>query len=141
MKNKNSITFTTDFFNVREGENPYNPEIYGLEPAHYLQNRLTEMGITSDKIIEEDFGFVIPIKGKFGFLWIAVSNVSIYPQNTKEITWLCFVELETFFWKKWFYPKDYQESIKRVKDLEEKILKILNNENFKNVRVGNFSII
>ena len=120
------INFTTDFFVVHQNENIYNHHIYGLDLARFLKAKLAENSLVSGRIIQEDFGFLIPFYKK-PFTWIAVSSLEIKKDNL--ITWSVFVNVEYSFWQNLFNRKNPADE-KFGQQLEDKIIEILTNHKF-----------
>ena len=115
---KTQVTFRSNKFPPYEGEEEQiNPGLWGKRLAEYLVQKLTPMGIQTEEIIAEDWGWYIPVKNEGFTLAICCRH-----QNGDDDEFLCFTEPSTPIIKKLFKKIDDSAQLGRLVGALEKIL-------------------
>ncbi len=125
---KTYVEFQSNAFPPYEGEeDKINPGIYGKRLAEFLAKGLCENNEATDDIFSEDWGWVIPIQNPTFNLWVGLANYAEY-----ENGFLCFIEPQKKFIKKWFKKIPTED---RVNQLQKNIAKVLSeNNNIQNIK-------
>jgi hypothetical protein len=115
---KTQVTFRSNKFPPYEGEEEQiNPGLWGKRLAEYLVQKLTAVGIQTEEIIAEDWGWYIPVKNEGFTLAICCGH-----QNGDDDEFLCFTESSTPIIKKLFKKIDGSAQLGRLVGALEKIL-------------------
>jgi hypothetical protein len=115
---KTQVTFRSSKFLPYEGEEEQiNPGLWGKRLAEYFVGKLKGMGIETEEIIPEDWGWYIPIQNDGFRLAICCGH-----QNGDDDEFLCFTDPATPIIKKLFKKIDATEQLGRVVTAMERIL-------------------
>ncbi len=115
---KTQVTFRSRKFPPYEGEEEQiNPGLWGKRLAEYLVEKLNAMGIETQDIIPEDWGWYIPIKNEGFRLGICCGH-----QSGGDDEFLCFTDPTTPIIWKLFRKIDVTEQMSRIVGALEKIL-------------------
>ena len=115
---KTQVTFRSSKFPPYDGEEELiNPGLWGKRLAEYLVEKLSLLGIQSEEIIAEDWGWYIPIKNEGSTLAICCGH-----QNGDDDEFLCFTEPKTPIIKKLFKKIDVSAHLGQLVGALEKIL-------------------
>ena len=107
---KTQVTFRSSKFPPYDGEEELiNPGLWGKRLAEYLVQKLTLLGIQSEEIIAEDWGWYIPIKNDSLTLAICCGH-----QNGDDDEFLCFTEPSSPIIKKLFKKIDVTAQLGRL---------------------------
>jgi hypothetical protein len=112
------VTFRSSKFPPYEGEQEQiNPGLWGKRLAEYFVEKLNGMGIETQDIIPEDWGWYIPIKNDGFRLAICCGH-----QYGDDDEFLCFTDPATPIIRKLFKKFDATEQLSRIVDALDKIL-------------------
>lgn len=112
------VTFRSNKFPPYDGEeDQINPGLWGKRLAEYLVDNLKGIGIETEEIIPEDWGWYIPIKNEGFRLAICCGH-----QSGAEDEFVCFTEPATPIIRKWFKKIDVTEQLGRVVAAVKEIL-------------------
>lgn len=115
---KTEVKFRSDKFPPYEGEEEQiNPGLWGKRLAEYLVENLNGMGIETEKIIAEDWGWYIPIKNDGFRLAICCGH-----HADSDDAFLCFTDPATPVFRKLFRKIDATEQLGRVVATLDQIL-------------------
>jgi hypothetical protein len=115
---KTHVTFRSTKFPPYEGEEEQiNPGLWGKRLAEYLVQKLAAMGIQTEEIIAEDWGWYIPITNEGFPLAICCGH-----QNGDDDEFLCFTEPSTPIIKKLFKKIDATAQLRQLVGALENIL-------------------
>lgn len=115
---KTQVTFRSSKFPLYEGEEgQINPGLWGKRLAEYFVGKLKGMGIETEEIIPEDWGWYIPIQNDGFRLAICCGH-----QNGDDDEFLCFTDAATPIIKILFKKIDATEPLGRVVTAMERIL-------------------
>ena len=115
---KTQVTFRSDKFPPYEGEEKQiNPGLWGKRLAEYLVERLAVMGIQTEPIIAEDWGWYIPIQNEGFRLAICCGH-----QDGDDDEFLCFTDPSTPIVKKLFRRIDATAPLTRLTEAMAQIL-------------------
>lgn len=114
---KTQVTFRSMKFPPYDGEeDQINPGLWGKRLAEYLVVKLKPLGIETEEIIAEDWGWYIPIKNEGIRLAICCGH-----QDGDDDEFLCFTDPATPIIRKLFKKIDATDELKRIVDAMEKI--------------------
>ncbi|MDR1911940.1 MAG: hypothetical protein LBQ52_06300 [Helicobacteraceae bacterium] len=121
-----SVTFQTDFFKPDPTETEEtNPNCYGKELALYLAEKLKERGVETQKILPEDWGWIVMAFRKPFMLWLGCSNI-----DESVDKWNIFIVAEIPIWRRFFKRIDPTQQINELRlYLEEIVAQIPNISN------------
>jgi hypothetical protein len=115
---KTSLEFRSDQFPPCDGEeDQINPGCWGKRLAEYLQRNLKTHGFDALEIIPEDWGWCVPVQNKEFSLWIGCGH-----QSGDDDQFLCFIQPDKPFIRRWFRKIDTTEHISRLAEALEAIL-------------------
>jgi hypothetical protein len=98
------------------GANSINSDIFGANLAKFLDERFRGAGY-SGGIIEEDWGWMIPLANEPFKLWLGSAS---YDQDGQ---WLVFIEPSKPYVRKWFSKTDTRAAVETVATQLEKFLR------------------
>ena len=105
--------------NETEGVN-YSVGIFGKRLAEYLQKSLPRYGVIVAGIFAEDWGWCIEIAhDEKYFLSIRCANIN---ENESNNRFLCFINPDKPYIRKWFKKIDVRDNIKKVSNALNTIL-------------------
>ena len=115
---KTQVSFRSNKFPPYEGEEEQiNPGLWGKRLAEYLVDQLNKMGIETEEIIPEDWGWYIPIRNDGFRLAICCGH-----QFGDDDEFLCFTDPAKPVVQKFFRKIDVTEQLGRIVSAMEKIL-------------------
>lgn len=115
---KTQVRFRSKKFPPYDGEEEQiNPGLWGKRLAEYLVAKLNAMGIETQDIIPEDWGWYIPIKNEGFRLAICCGH-----QSGDDDEFLCFTDPKTPIIRKLLKKIDATEQLSRIVGALEKIL-------------------
>lgn len=115
---KTQVTFRSSKFPPYQGEEEQiNPGLWGKRLAEYFVEKLNGMGIETQEIIPEDWGWYIPLKNEGFRLAVCCGH-----QNGDDDEFLCFTDPATPTIRKLFKKIDATEQLSRLVAAMEKIL-------------------
>lgn len=118
MAMKTQVEFRSSKFPPYEGEEEQlNPGLWGKRLAEYLVGKLAELGIESEEMIAEDWGWYIPIQNEGVNLAVCCGH-----QDGDDDEFLCFTEPSSPIVKKFFRKVDVTAELRRLVEALEKIL-------------------
>jgi hypothetical protein len=91
-----------------------NPGRHGKLLAQFIRRGLTERGIAAGEPVAEDWGWCVPIQNDEFPLWVGCGNYEEYPDG-----FLCFIEPQKRFVRKWLKRIDTTERVSAVRALDE----------------------
>jgi len=107
---KTQVAFRSKNFPRYNGEEEQiNPGLWGKRLAEYLVDKLKPLGIETEEIIAEDWGWYIPIKNEGFRLAICCGH-----QNVDDDELLCFTDPATPIIRKLFKKIDATYELTRV---------------------------
>ena len=105
------VEFRSDRFPPVDGEDDeVNPGRYGKRLAQFVQRGLKERGIATDEPIAEDWGWCVPVNNDQFRIWVGCGNYEEYPDG-----FLCFIEPQKPFVRKWFKKIDPTARVSAVR--------------------------
>lgn len=115
---KTHVEFRSDCFPAYKGEeNDINPGRFGKRLAEFIATGLRSHGFETDKIVAEDWGWMIPIKNDGFALWIGCGNSEEYADG-----FLCFIEPHTPFIRKLFRKIEVQSRVEALQQAMDAVL-------------------
>ncbi len=115
---KTQVRFRSKKFPPYDGEEEQiNPGLWGKRLAEYLVAKLNAMGIETQDIIPEDWGWYIPIKNEGFRLAICCGH-----QSGDDDEFLCFTDPKAPIIRKLLKKIDATEQLSRIVGALEKIL-------------------
>jgi hypothetical protein len=115
---KTQVTFRSNKFPPYEGEEEQiNPGLWGKRLAEYLVQKLAPMGIQTEEMIAEDWGWRIPIKNEGFTLAICCGH-----QDGDDDEFLCFTDPSTPIFRKLFKKIDATAQLGQLVGALDKIL-------------------
>jgi hypothetical protein len=98
------------------GANSINPGIHGGNLAEFLDRRFRALGY-SGGVIEEDWGWMIPLAKQPFKLWVGCAS---YDEDGE---WLVFIEPSKPFVRRWFGKTDTRPEVEKVATQLEAIVR------------------
>ncbi len=115
---KTQVEFRSSKFPPCEGEEEQiNPGLWGKRLAEYLVEKLAEMGIETEEIIAEDWGWYIPVRNEGFRLALCCGH-----QDGDDDQFLCFTDPDTPIVKKFFRKIDATAQLTQLTGALEQIL-------------------
>jgi hypothetical protein len=115
---KTQVTFRSKKFPPYEGEEAQiNPGLWGKRLAEYLVEKLGAIGIQTEPMIAEDWGWYVPIRNEGFPLAICCGH-----QDGDDDEFLCFTEPSSPIIKKLFRKIDATDQLSRLVEALEKVL-------------------
>jgi hypothetical protein len=115
---KTQVAFKSKKFPPYDGEEELiNPGLWGKRLAEYLVQKLFDMGIKTEEIIAEDWGWYIPIENKGFRLAVCCGH-----QNGGNDEFLCFTHPNTPVVKKFLRTIDATPQLTRITEALQQIL-------------------
>jgi hypothetical protein len=111
----------------KEEEELINPGRYGKKLAEYWVKMLSKEGYKPGELIAEDWGWKVPVGNPSFSLWVGCGNYDEYSDG-----FLCFIEPNKPYIRKWFTKVDASEIIGKLQVAMNKILAA--DKEIKNVR-------
>jgi hypothetical protein len=95
---KNAVHFRTKRFNTTDvGPTFINPRCFGEDLGIWLASQLRGLGVTGDSLIQEDWGWSLPVSIEGRKFYI---NIGIMDEPTDPPEWLVWVEVRAgFLWR------------------------------------------
>jgi hypothetical protein len=100
-----------------KGRRRINPGLWGKRLAEYLKEKLAGLGIATDGIVGEDWGYLLGVKNDSFPLAIGCGH-----QEGGDDEFLCFIEPSKPVIRKWFRKIDTTQAVGRLSDALQKIL-------------------
>jgi hypothetical protein len=99
-------------------EEEINPGLWGRRLAEYLAQKLAAQGIVTDGILEEDWGYYIPVQNKGCRLAICCGH-----QEGDDDQFVCFTDPSTPVVRQFFFRKiDISDQLTRITAALQQIL-------------------
>jgi hypothetical protein len=115
---KTQVEFRSSKFPPYEGEEEeINPGLWGKRLAEYLVQKLADLGIETEDIIAEDWGYYVPVRNEGFQLALCCGH-----QDGDDDEFLCFTEPSKPIVKKLFKKVDATVQLSRLTEAIEKIL-------------------
>ena len=115
---KTQVEFRSSKFPPYEGEEEQiNPGLWGKRLAEYLVEKLAEMGLETEEIIAEDWGWYIPVRNEGFRLALCCGH-----QDGDDDQFLCFTDPDTPIVKKFFRKIDATAQLTQLTGALEQIL-------------------
>ena len=112
------VEFRSDLFPSYENEDQeVNPGLFGKRLAEFLSQKLTEEGFEVEKILAEDWGWMVSIRNPDFALWIGCGH-----QFGPVDNFLCFIEPQKPEIRKLFKKIDTTKRVGALQKAMEKIL-------------------
>jgi len=118
MSMKTQVEFKSSKFPPYEGEEEeINPGLWGKRLAEYLVQKLADLGVETEDIVAEDWGYYVPVRNEGFELALCCGH-----QNGDEDEFLCFTEPSKPIVKKLFRKVDATAQLLSLTEALEKIL-------------------
>ncbi|MGB5310081.1 MAG: hypothetical protein WBN45_14385 [Arenicellales bacterium] len=115
---KTQVEFKSSKFPPYEGEEEeINPGLWGKRLAEYLVQKLADLGVETEDIVAEDWGYYVPVRNQGFELALCCGH-----QNGDEDEFLCFTEPSKPIVKKLFRKVDATAQLLSLTEALEKIL-------------------
>lgn len=115
---KTQVEFRSNKFPPCDGEEEeINPGLWGKRLAEYLKAKLTDLGIETDDVVGEDWGYLVGVKNETFPLAVGCGH-----QYGDDDQFLCFIEPNKPMIRKWFKKIDTTQQVTRLSAALEKIL-------------------
>ncbi len=112
------VAFRSSKFPAYEGEEEQlNPGIWGKKLAEYLVQHLADMGVATEPLIAEDWGWYIPISNEGFRLGLGCGH-----QDGDDDEFLCFTDPHTPIITKFFRKRDATPQLTRLTEALRQIL-------------------
>jgi hypothetical protein len=112
------VEFKSSKFPPYEGEEEeINPGLWGKRLAEYLVEKLAEMGVQTNDIVVEDWGYYITVRNEEFELALCCGH-----QSGDDDEFLCFTEPSKPIVKKLFRKVDVTAELSRLTEALDKIL-------------------
>ena len=98
-------------------EEEINPGLWGKRLAEYLVQKLADLGVETEDIVAEDWGYYVPVRNEGFELALCCGH-----QNGDDDEFLCFTEPSRPVVKKLFRKVDATVQLSRLIEALEKIL-------------------
>lgn len=114
---KTQVEFRSSKFPPYEGEEEQiNPGLWGKRLAEYLVHNLEELGIETEEMVAEDWGWYVPIRNKEFQLALCCGH-----QNGDDDEFLCFTDPSTPVVKRFFKKIDATSQLARLTEALQNI--------------------
>ena len=115
---KTQVEFRSSKFPPYDGEEEeINPGLWGKRLAEYLVQKLAELGVETEDIVAEDWGYYVPVRNEGFELALCCGH-----QNGDDDEFLCFTEPSKPIVKKLFKKVDATIQLSRLTEALENIL-------------------
>ena len=115
---KTQVEFRSSKFPPYDGEEEeINPGLWGKRLAEYLVQKLADLGVETEDIVAEDWGYYVPVRNEGFELALCCGH-----QNGDDDEFLCFTEPSKPIVKKLFKKVDATIQLSRLTEALEKIL-------------------
>ena len=115
---KTQVEFRSSKFPPYDGEEEeINPGLWGKRLAEYLVQKLADLGVETEDIVAEDWGYYVPVINEGFELALCCGH-----QNGDDDVFLCFTEPSKPIVKKLFKKVDATVQLSRLTEALEKIL-------------------
>jgi len=115
---KTQVEFRSSKFPPYDGEEEeINPGLWGKRLAEYLVQKLADLGVETEDIVAEDWGYYVPVRNEGFELALCCGH-----QNGDDDEFLCFTEPSKPIVKKLFKKVDATVQLTRLTEALEKIL-------------------
>jgi hypothetical protein len=115
---KTQVEFKSSKFPPYEGEEEeINPGLWGKRLAEYLVQKLADLGVETEDIITEDWGYYVPVRNEGFELALCCGH-----QDGDDDEFLCFTEPSKPIVKKLFRKVDATVQLSRLTEALEMIL-------------------
>jgi hypothetical protein len=120
MNMRTHVEFRSDKFpSYPDEEKDTNPDLWGKRLAEYLQQKLQEQGIDTERILAEDWGWTVTIRHEAFPLWVGCGRYQEYPDG-----YLVFIEPSRPTVRKGLFGKiDTSADVGKVANAIDRILK------------------
>ena len=118
MPMKTQVEFKSSKFPPYEGEEEeVNPGLWGKRLAEYLVQKLADLGVETEDIVTEDWGYYVPVRNEGFELALCCGH-----QDGEGDEFLCFTEPSKPIVKKLFRKVDASAQLAMLTEAIEKIL-------------------
>jgi hypothetical protein len=118
MPMKTQVEFKSSKFPPYEGEEEeINPGLWGKRLAEYLVKKLADLGIETEEVVAEDWGYYVPVCNEGFELAICCGH-----QDGDEDEFLCYTEPSKPIVKKLFKKVDASAQLARLTEALEMVL-------------------
>ena len=115
---KTQVEFRSSKFPPYDGEEEeINPGLWGKRLAEYLVQKLAELGVETEDIVAEAWGYYVPVRNEGFELALCCGH-----QNGDDDEFLCFTEPSKPIVKKLFKKVDATIQLSRLTEALENIL-------------------
>jgi hypothetical protein len=115
---KTQVEFKSSKFPPYDGEeDEINPGLWGKRLAEYLVQKLADLGVETEGIVAEDWGYYVPVRNEGFELALCCGH-----QSGDDDEFLCFTEPGKPIVKKLFRKVDATDQLSRITEALEKIL-------------------
>ena len=115
---KTQVEFKSSKFPPYEGEEEeINPGLWGRRLAEYLVQKLADLGVETEDIIAEDWGYYVPLRNEGFEIALCCGH-----QDGDDDEFLCFTEPSKPITRKLFRKVDATAQLSRLVEALEKIL-------------------
>lgn len=115
---RTQVEFKSSKFPPYEGEEEeINPGLWGRRLAEYLVQKLADLGVETEDIIAEDWGYYVPVRNEGFEIALCCGH-----QDGDDDEFLCFTEPSKPIAKKLFRKVDATAQLSRLVEALEKIL-------------------
>lgn len=115
---KTQVEFKSSKFPPYEGEEEeINPGLWGRRLAEYLVQQLADLGVETEDIIAEDWGYYVPLRNEGFEIALCCGH-----QDGDDDEFLCFTEPSKPIAKKLFRKVDATAQLSRLVEALENIL-------------------
>ena len=103
------VEFRSAKFPSEEEDGEFNPGRWGIRLAEYLVENLPRYGVRPVGILNEDWGYLVPLEAERFPIAIGCGNYLEYPDG-----FLCFLKPDTPTVRRWFRTIDTRADLERV---------------------------
>ena len=113
------VEFRSNAFPAYQSEEEeINPGRFGKRLAEFLVEGLKERGEHVADLIDDDWGWIIPVANAQFRLWIGVGNYGEYPDG-----FLCFIEPQKEYVRKFFKKIPTADRVARLRENIDSVLR------------------